>query len=284
MMKIERLSYVILLTLIIGMFSEQLYAQRWKLRRYEVGGGLGITQVFGDIGGTFDKNNLYGLRDIKFDETSMAFDAYARYKIDPLYSLKSNLVLGFGHGTDTRNRVTNPRSYKTKLLEFSVQGEYYLITEEAKYRSAAMFNRRGMLNNYASFSAYIFAGLGFVYAMPKVFPPESINPQYDLVATSAFGGVVPFGAGVKYVINDRFLMNAELGYRYTTSDYLDGITQKVASKHNDVYYFLTLSVGYRLETSRKGLPAFLDKSYRRAHPNRGGELRNKPKSKKQALH
>ena len=193
-------------------------------------------------------------------------------------------MMGFGHGTDTKNRIQNPRNYKTKLFEFSVQAEYYLITEEARYRSAAMFNRRGMLNNYASFSLYGFAGLGFVYALPKVYPAESISPVYDAVATSSFGGVVPFGLGVKYVIDDRLLANAELGYRFSTSDYLDGLTQTVSSKHTDVYYFLTLSIGYRLETSRRGLPAFLDKTYKTAGPSRNADVKNKPKSKKQALH
>jgi len=270
--------------IIMGMFSQDLLAQRWKLRRYEVGGGLGLTQVFGDMGGTLDKNNLFGLKDIKFDETSMAFDAYVRYKIDPVYAIKGNLIYGHGHGTDTRNRVERPRSYTTNLFEFSVQAEYYLITEEARYRSAAMFNRRGMLNNYASFSLYGFAGLGFVYALPKVFPAENIVPATDAVATSSFGGVVPFGLGVKYVIDDRLLLNGELGYRYCTSDYLDGLTQIVASKHKDVYYFLTLSLGYRLETSRRGLPAILDRTYRKTNPNRNADAKNKPKSKKQALH
>lgn len=285
MIKINGKITLTVLLLLFGMFSEQLHAQRWKLRRYEVGGGIGTTQVFGDIGGTPDKNNLYGLKDIKIDETRMAFAAYVRYKIDPIYSVKANLDFGLGHGVDTRNRLDAKRNYKTKLLEFSVQGEYYLISEEARYRSAAMFNRRGMLNNYSSISLYGFAGVGLVYSMANVYPKENISPTQDSYKPNSFGGVIPFGMGLKYIVDDRLLANAELGYRWSTSDYLDGITQiRGGSKHRDVYYFLTISLGYRLETTRRDIPAFMDRSYRQAHPTTRQQKRHQPKSKKQALH
>jgi hypothetical protein len=260
--------YSIAIIALVFLLTDVSFAlnQRWKLRRYEVGGGLGMTQVFGDIGGTADKNNLMGLKDIKFDETRMAFDMFVRYKIDPVYSVKVNAIAGFGHASDANTLYPRGREYKTRLFELSAQGEYYFLGEEKRFRSAAMFNRRGMLNNYASISAYGFLGLGMIYSNAKFTYAEGFDPApEDKVKKNNMGAVMPFGLGVKYIIDDRWLVNAELGYRISFTDYIEGYSQTKDSKHKDVYYFLTISVSYRLDTSRRGLPAMLDKEYRRSN-------------------
>lgn len=283
MTKIYHVKLIIISILFLSVL-ESVNGQRWKLRRYEVGGGIGITQVFGDIGGTIDTKNWFGLKDIKIDETRLAFPLFVRYKLDPIYAIKVNTILAFGNGTDANSRNNRGRSYKTMLFEFSAQAEYYFIPEERRYKSAAMFNKRGMLNNYMSFNAYGFLGIGGVYSKAKVEFTQDITPV-DEIKSSSIGIVFPFGLGLKYIIDDRWLVNAELGYRLSVTDYIDGYKQSQASKHNDVYYFLTFSVGYRLKTSRRGLPSFLDKEYRKTKSGKKSNKRipKKPKSKKEAV-
>ncbi len=283
--KIDHVKLSVFIAILIISFVEPVNGQRWKLRRYEVGGGIGITQVFGDIGGTIDEKNWFGLKDIKIDETRLAFPLYARYKLDPVYALKVNTILAWGNGTDADSRNDRGRSYKTMLFEFSAQAEYYFIPEERRYRSAAMFNKRGMLNNYMSFNAYAFLGIGGVYSRSNVTFTQDITPV-DEIKNNNIGIVFPFGLGLKYIVDDRWLVNAELGYRYSVSDYIEGYKQTEDSKHKDVYYFLTFSVGYRLKTSRRGLPLFLDREYKLG---KAGDRKIKkrtpriPKSKKEAL-
>jgi len=283
--KIDHVKLSVFVAILIMSFLEPVNGQRWKLRRYEVGGGIGVTQVFGDIGGTIDEKNWFGLKDIKIDETRLAFPLYARYKLDPVYALKVNTILAWGNGTDANSRNDRGRSYKTMLFEFSAQAEYYFIPEERRYRSAAMFNKRGMLNNYMSFNAYAFLGIGGVYSRSHVAFTQDITPV-DEIKNNNIGIVFPFGLGLKYIVDDRWLVNAELGYRYSVSDYIEGYRQTEDSKHNDVYYFLTFSVGYRLKTSRRGLPLFLDREHRQG---KEGDRKIKkrtpriPKSKKEAL-
>lgn len=271
--------------ILIFLMVEPAMGQRWKLRRYEVGFGLGTTQVFGDIGGTISEKNWFGLRDIQIDETRMAIPLNVRYRLTPIYTLKVNGIVGFGSGNDegTRNDRSlsgRGRSYKTMVNELSAQFEYSFIAEERRYKSAAMFNRRGMLNNYMSFSAYGFAGIGGVYAWARAIVPDPA--PYDLVKVHNFGVVLPVGLGVRYIIDDRWLANLELGYRYSFSDYIEGYKQAQDSRFNDVYYFLNLSVGYKLETTRRGLPGFLDREYRAAR-NRRKSTTNKPRNRRQAL-
>lgn len=282
---ITKLNYRLVLLLALAIFMAKPSAgQRWKLRRYEVGGGLGMTQLFGDIGGTIDKNNWLGLKDIKIDETRMAFPLYIRYRLDPFYALKLNGIVAFANGNDEKSRNDRNRYYKTILGELSIQGEYYFIAEERRYKSAAMFNRRGMLNNYMSVGAYGFAGVGAVYSRANVYLDPELTSTVDDIRKNNFAAVVPFGLGLKYIIDDRWLINAELGYRIAFSDYIEGYKQTADSKHNDVYYFLHVSVGYRLETTRRGLPIFLDKEYRAVRPKRRSAVqKNKPRSKREAM-
>jgi OmpA-OmpF porin, OOP family len=281
---INILSKYCLLTIVIAFyFSGPIYGQRWKLRRYEVGLGIGTTQVFGDIGGSASANTWFGLKDIEFKETKLVFAGMVRYKLDPRYSIKLNAILGFGQGDDEGSRNDRGRSFKTTLFEVSTQLEYNLISEISNTKADAIFSRKGMVNNYSTFNAYAFLGIGAVYFQPKFKDTETLEPVDKISGYSHLAAVFPFGIGVKYVFDDRWLANAELGYRFTTTDYLDGYTQTSSSKHNDVYYFLTISVDYRLKTSRYGFPLGLDKLFHKnptvVKPNKATK---KPKSEKEA--
>ncbi len=283
MKQIKIIYYILFTAILFAIAVEPADGQRWKLRRYEIGGGLGVTQIFGDIGGTIDEHNWFGLKDIKFDETRLAFPIYGRYRLTPFYTLKVNTTLAFGHGDDAESRNDRGRSYKTTLFEFSAQGEYYFIAEERRYKSAAMFNRRGMLNNYMSFSGYLFLGLGGVYTHSTVTYTQDMG-QFDRIKPNNFGMVVPFGVGLKYIISDRWLAGAELGYRISISDYIEGFSQIQDSKHNDVYYFLGATIGYKLKTTRRGLPQIFDRQSGDSKSSAKHKKVNKrPKSKKDAM-
>jgi hypothetical protein len=42
---------ILVIGLLFALFSHTLNAQLFKLRRFEVSGGIGTTQIYGDIGG-----------------------------------------------------------------------------------------------------------------------------------------------------------------------------------------------------------------------------------------
>lgn len=244
------------------MIPQSAQSQRWKLRRYEIGAGFGTCQVFGDIGGTASQENLFGLKDIKLDETKIGVVTHGRYKINPKQAVKVNLNLGFGKGSDIDSRNDRGRSYSTTIIELSGQYEYFFLPEDKQYRSAGIYNRRGMVNNYSALAAYVFGGAGVTYAISShadapILPADEYRSGGNIVP------VVLLGLGVKYILDDRSFLNAELGYRYGITDFIEGYKQTEASKYNDVYYFLAISYNYRLKTTRRNLPAFMDKKYKR---------------------
>lgn len=256
MLKCKRYRIISVLSLIF-LVAMSVNAQRWKTLRYQVGGGVGATQIFGDIGGGADKNNWFGLKDISIQETSVAAGVYARYKVNSLVTAKVNLYYGSGKGNDVDSRNDRGRSYKATFYEFSGQVEYYFLPEEATGRSAAMFDRKGMINNYSTISSYVFVGLGVDYSKLEHNYGLGIQPGDEYKSTN-LAPIVPFGIGARYIIDQRWSVDAEFGYRWALNDFVEGYTTKY-SKYNDIYYFFMASVNYRLKTTRKGLPAFLDR-------------------------
>ena len=113
-----------------------------------------------------------------------------------------------------------------------------------------------MLNNYSTISAYVFGGIG----LAKYWNDLQIEPR----ATDIYDDKnkiipsFPLGLGLKYVISDKWMIGYEIGGRYTFCDYLDGVSTP-DSKHHDIYWISAINLNFRIKTSRRGLPLFLDR-------------------------
>ncbi len=70
-----------------------------------------------------------------------------------------------------------------------------------------------------------------------------------------FAAVIPAGLGTTLIYSPNLNFGLEVGGRYAFTDYLDGYTSQY-SKANDVYYFLNLTITYKLKTGRNGWPRF----------------------------
>jgi hypothetical protein len=240
----------ILIPLLVFIIPFTADAQNWKLKRYEIIGGIGTTNFFGDIGGTEDINNMAGFKDIQLRYTRPSFALGARYRLTGNTAVKISLISGFTAAKDTGSR-NEKRGYafSSTIFEPSLQFEYYFLPEAVR-ASSALFNHRGMVNSLASINMYVFAGVGGVMYSPK--PKEKFIPVFQ-DNFSKFGLVFPIGLGLKLPFNARWSFGLELGRRFTTTDYIDGYKSQW-SKHNDTYYFGVINAVYKIRTDRKGLP------------------------------
>jgi len=262
----SKIRYIIILSLPLLILATGGSAQKWKLKRYEAIVGVGTAHYFGDIGGSAGESNLFGIKDIEIKGTRPSVYFGIRYKIRPNIAVKTNFIYGFLAGSDENSLYTDRGySFTGKIFEPSVQFEYSFISEEQRHRSSAMFNRRGMMNNYSKINLYIFAGVGggFVNTEQTGIYPDRTNyyEQIDFVEDKTMGLVFPVGLGGKFVLSGTWSVGAELGGRFTTTDYLDGFTT-IWSNHNDVYYFLTIQAIYRIRTSRQGYPILFQRGRR----------------------
>jgi hypothetical protein len=93
--------------------------------------------------------------------------------------------------------------------------------------------------------------------LPETRPNDEY--KYDMGITLT----IPVGLGIKYIISDDWMIGYEVGYHQTFSDFLDGFITPYSNKP-DVFWISSLSLSYRVPTSRRGLPIFLDRQWRRA--------------------
>lgn len=240
-----------------------LSGQQWKLKRVEGIFGIGTTNVYSDLGGAPNATSLLFIKDITFKSTRPSVYLGARYRVNPKSSVKATVIYGYSKTSDyagSRNELRGFTSV-TDLVEISGHYEYYLLPEFRFMRSAAMFNRRGMINDYSRIGFYVFSGIGATMYWPHLEMEPREGDQYK----NNFGitASVPIGVGLKVIISDKWMFGYEIGYRQSASDFLDGF-KSPWSKHWDSYWISSFNLAYRIPTSRRGIPIFLDPTWRRA--------------------
>lgn len=245
-------------------FIFPLSAQQWKLKRIEGILGIGTTNVYSDLGGAPNATSLLFIKDITFRSTRPSIYGGLRYRVNPNTSVKTSFIYGYSKTKDYEGSRNENRGFSsvTQLFEFSGNYEYYFLPEQRRLRSAAVFNRKGMVNDYSSFAAYVFIGVGGTLFWPnlKIDQPRTGDKYKNNMGIT---GTIPVGIGFKYIISDKWILGYEIGYRQTFSDFLDGF-QSPYSKRWDSYWISSFNLSYRVPTSRRGLPIFLDKQWKRA--------------------
>ncbi|MCB9082009.1 MAG: hypothetical protein H6555_09895 [Lewinellaceae bacterium] len=123
-------------------------------------------------------------------------------------------------------------NFRTHILEATLQGEWSLFTVN--------FSRSGSV--YAQ--PYAHMGLGVIRFNPQAnyqgnwvdLRPLGTEGQGQPGYAAPYGKqalVLPFGGGVKLVLNDRVVLAGEGMFRFTSTDYLDDVGN-VAVRYQDV--------------------------------------------------
>jgi hypothetical protein len=225
-----------------------LQAQNWRSTPYEIYGGIVFSNYFGDIGGWQDDNNWNGLRDIDLTATRPGISGGFRYFPISQAAISGNLALGWLSGNDLGGK-NDRRGYRfnTLFAEPTVRAEFMAVRDRPFLRKRV--NRRGLVRNYATFSAYVFGGAGAV--VYHVIPNELLarRQENDNIDYSPFTFVFPAGLGIKFGIRNYTDIGLEIGGRYMMNDYLDGLTTDISTS-NDVYYLTSVNMAFRLPGQR----------------------------------
>jgi hypothetical protein len=246
----------ILFSLVLLLCAPYSGAQLWKMKRYEVTGGVGTSQFYGDVGGYTNGENAWGLKDLTFKQTRFNVNGSFRYFFTDNIATRVNLSYIMLHATDERGS-NEERGYEavTNLFEPALIGEYYFIRN--RERNSFLFqtyrgrSRDRLKDLFRSIDVYALTGFGGAWF--------SVNPNDALDArdlpTSGFTAIIPLGIGAKLAWDPNILFGIELTGRYSFSDYLDGYTSQWSTR-NDVYHTFSLTFNYRIRTARNGLPSF----------------------------
>lgn len=219
-----------------------------EAQKYEIGGGLGVATYSGDIVRRIDPRQL-GLQGTLFGKRNF----------DNVWTLRVALSSALIQAEDSL-RPLDPAA----------------LVRDGRFRGGVIegsavleFNFLDFLRNDSEFrwSPYAFFGLGFSHFIMKGNTYQFVvSERYNLNSL-----VIPFGGGVKYRLNDRWTLAAELGFRPTMTDFLDKIDSTLPAipryqpppdpttgqippyginfgnpNTKDWYYFLGLTISYTI--------------------------------------
>lgn len=188
---------------------------------------------------------------------------YVRYALNDNFFARANFQFGQVEGHDAtfdedwrqaRNFTFNSFFYDGGLLiEWEPFGKY-------RFKGTKRFQR--ML------SPYINIGAGAAYSKPNTDfnEPNSIAHQADIdkdKSNNAFiHFAVPFGGGVRYDLNQNWMLGLEGSLRFLLTDYLDGISYAGNPTKRDWFETANITIGYRFPFKKDrdgdGIPDDLD--------------------------
>lgn len=217
----------------------------WYLRRYEISFGVGLTQIFGDIGGFSSNANILGFKDLTYRQTRINFNPSLKYKITKEITARASLSTGYFHTIDERgSNVRRGFESSTLFIEPSLVGEYHFLVStinRKQLRSKRLINDRSIL---AKVDVYGFSGLGLVSY--TVLPNDKL--ESFIINKSGLAAVIPVGIGANLIYSRTFNLGLEIGGRYAFTDKLEGYSSQY-SKFNDCYYLINFVLTYKIRLS-----------------------------------
>ena len=218
---------------------------------YEVGGGLGTAVYSGDLIRRIDPGQL-GLQGTLFGKRNFDNVWSLRLAVNRAELMAADSIRPIDAVSALRNG-----HFKGSITEVSALVEFNFldfVNHKSEFR----------------FSPYAFFGLGYTFFSGEGrihggLPSENYNINTV---------VIPFGGGIKYLLSEQLTLGLELGFRPTTSDYLDKLdgalpavpryetpltstsTPRIESINfgnpntKDWYYFLGVTISYSLNKAR----------------------------------
>ena len=189
--------HLLLLSFLFAFSTVEAGAQLWKMRRFEITGGLGPSFFFGDIGGFSRGKNILGFKDLSFLQTRYSMSFSAKYRILEDINLRFSFSAAKLRATDQRgSNESRDMEAKTFIIEPALIGEFYFIKN--KTENSYLFSRgqAGFSRLINSLDVYAFTGFGGVSYLCET--------QMKILAamgleTRGFTAVIPVGAGANLI-------------------------------------------------------------------------------------
>ena len=235
-MKFNKILPLLLLTL-------SFCTQAQQVKKWEAGVFMGISGYLGDL----NKSDFFS------NEPRGGFGLLGRYHFSQSFAFRGSLNFGRLSGKDSyfedrrvRNlTTTSPLSEIAGIIEWDPFGKKRYVYDSVNYQ--VKFTKR--------LSPYFFTGLGFAFTNPKpdFSNPLTTNPtilngiaQDKVAVYSNLHATIPFGIGVKYDLNQKWVLGLEGSFRLAFSDYLDGISKAANPGRDDRYVFYGFTLTRRL--------------------------------------
>ncbi len=209
---------------------------------------LGVATHRGDVSKSKGSNPTKG------SKPNISFGGYYRHSFSNLLSGKVSLQWGRISGADSDaedpERVARNLSFRTDLFELAGIVEVHFI-------NIRDFGRTGRYKVW--FNTYVFTGFALTYFNPKaqrdngewvnLAPLQTEGEKYSQITPA-----IPLGIGAHFTFNRKWRLGAELGYRFTFTDYLDDVHDRYMTDEQ----LATINDEVRLEMQNRSDQDFID--------------------------
>lgn len=250
--------------------------------------GFGKNKIYNALGFSVSALNYYGdiapqpqrvSTDISFTRPALGLSFTHRF--GPRYSLQAQFMYGTLKGADTESadladqdngkfRYYRNLSFRNRIKELSVVAYFDLFENDATYISRVKW------------TPYVYVGVaGFLHNPQAQAPASGLNGealgvsegewvdlrplgtegQYstldptdanvDIKAYSKLQVAIPFGLGARFRLNEVMDLWADIGFRYTFTDYLDDVSENYV----DLGVFGTNNLARAMSYRSNELPA-----------------------------
>lgn len=203
--------YILSLALLLPAFVQ---AQK----HHEAGLSFGVANYYGDLQDKIFPSSGY------HPMIGISYKMFMNPKLGLRFGASYTTISGSDELSDIKVNYLRNLSFTSRIIEAHGGVEYNFWPVD-RVRSRI--------------SPYIFAGVGVFYSNPftnglngeKVYlKPLSTEgqglPMYpDRKPYSNINVSFPFGAGMKFLVNKTLVISAEMGFRPTTTDYLDDVSK-----------------------------------------------------------
>ncbi|HMO40228.1 MAG TPA: DUF6089 family protein [Saprospiraceae bacterium] len=167
---------------------------------------------------------------VYFQEVNPAGGIFGRLNLNDYISMRIGASLAKITGTGDTLQLTTRPSFRSNILELSLTGEIYPFTigsgdfmlKPYLFGGGAIFRH----NPQTPFDG------GWIDMQPLGTQGQGLEGYPEPYKLTQFS--IPFGGGIKFVINDTWSIGAEFGWRKTFTDYLDDISDATVN-YLDIY-------------------------------------------------
>ena len=213
-------TFFLLISLFIGSVQISLAQSQYEIRQEgEFGIGAGAAHYFGDLNTRGRINRPKMAASIFFRKN---FGNYIAARVGATYAR-----LGYSDIYNSHNQYMYQRnlSFNTNLWELSLQGDFNFfrfMPGEPEYSFTPYITLGVGAFNYDPF-AFLKGEKIFLRPLGTEGQGSTLYPERNIYSSVAIS--IPFGAGIKYSINERTNIGFEILHRFTNTDYLDDVSK-----------------------------------------------------------
>jgi len=218
---------VLKLTLIAIMLPMFMYAQKT-----EVGMFAGLSNYQGDL-----VESGFTLKDSKF-----TIGLLMKHHLSSKLAIRAGVNVGRFEGDDANfdERENRGYSFESNFFDLTAGAEYTFLGKD-RYDAGGTFKK--------TVSPFVYVMVGIVNTDVSV--DDKIIRTQDEIDASSLHFSLPVGGGLKADLSERITLAADVSFRATFSDYLDGFSESANKDENDWYFLGGVTFTYRLGEGSK---------------------------------